>query len=94
MIDLASSSIYYFKLRSLNDTCEYEFVSLTPTYNIRTMSVLMDSAETVWREDANEVRFVKDRSGRGLRKLETEEEWKEFMWVKLCSFEIGITANI
>lgn len=95
MIDFASSTVYYFKIRSFYDTCDYKFYSLTPTFNIRTMDVLMSSAETVWREDSNnEVRFVKDRSGRGLRKIETEEEYKEFMWVKLCSFEIGITDTI
>ena len=38
-----------------------------------------------WKEDENGIRVMKDRLGGCIKWLETEDELKEFMWIKLKS---------
>lgn len=45
-------------------------------------------ASMVWKEDARGIRVLKDRFGGCIRQLETEDELKEFMWIKLKSQKI------
>jgi ribosomal protein S3AE len=39
----------------------------------------------IWKEDSSGIRVIKDRFGGCISRLETEEELKEFMWIKLKS---------
>ena len=42
-------------------------------------------ASMVWKEDSYGIRVVKDRLSGCISRLETEDELKEFMWIKLKS---------
>lgn len=45
-------------------------------------------ANIVWKEDSTGIRIVKDRLGDCISRLETEDEQKEFMWIKLKSHKL------
>ena len=45
----------------------------------------MQLADFIWKEDHTGVKVIKDRLGGCIRHISTEEEHKEFMWVKLRS---------
>jgi hypothetical protein len=42
-------------------------------------------ADFIWKEDYNGIIVIKDRFGGCIKWLETEDELKEFMWIKLKS---------
>ena len=45
----------------------------------------MQFADFIWKEDSSGVRLIKDRFSGCISRLETEDELKEFMWIKLKS---------
>jgi hypothetical protein len=73
----------YYKMNpehSNGDEYFYEDIHSIPHHPWHLQLSLM-----TWKEDENGIRVMKDRFGGCIKWLETEDELKEFMWIKLKS---------
>lgn len=82
-----SSISLYLKVRNFDgdqETEPYLFYHLKCFQGSEPLRPLM-KADFIWKEDSHGARIMKDRYSGCLKWLDTEEEFKEFMWVKLRS---------
>jgi hypothetical protein len=74
----------YYKMNTDHtngDEYFYEDIDDKYDYSLGYMQVAL----MTWKEDENGIRVMKDRFGGCIKWLETEDELKEFMWIKLKS---------
>ena len=79
----------YYKINPLFDqgNREYYYEDILHYDDLSHHSNLM-YADFAWREDSTGISVIKDRMTGITRKLTTEEELKEFMWIKLKSHKL------
>jgi len=83
----------YLKVKNLwgdQETEPYLYFSTTeqhvvPLNIFQQLAGALQLADFIWKEDHTGVKVIKDRLGGCIRHISTEEEHKEFMWVKLRS---------
>jgi hypothetical protein len=79
-----SYTLYYKMNPEHTDGDEYFYEDIHTTMDNNSLAN-MQLATVAWKEDSNGIRVIKDRFGGCISRLETEDELKEFMWIKLKS---------
>ena len=76
----------YYKMNPdhTNGRVQYFYEDIHTTRDNDSLAIMM-LALMIWKEDSSGIRVIKDRFGGCIKWLETEEELKEFMWIKLKS---------
>ena len=78
-----SYTLYYKMNPAWQGEHEYYYEDVHDKYEQR--SHILRVADFIWKEDSNGIRVIKDRFSGCISRLETEDELKEFMWIKLKS---------